>query len=139
MSNTDEVLLHTKLCKMMAYSIDNHVCNDESSLSTLLIHGSTNFAEEQPDISEMLTMSSIDIDTDVMDIANNPYMLNNVRICICDQKYSSHQICKACAQVHGLFDYNRTVQCNGCASFFHLKLYWMDGISWRGCHYVKVE
>eukprot|EP00957_Ditylum_brightwellii_P139920 10662365-Ditylum_brightwellii.AAC.1 len=62
---------------MMDYSIDNHVCNGEPSLNTLRIHGSTSFAEEQPNISEMLTMSSIEIEYDVVEIANNPYLLDN--------------------------------------------------------------
>eukprot|EP00957_Ditylum_brightwellii_P103725 7901912-Ditylum_brightwellii.AAC.1 len=63
-------------------------------------------------------MSSIEIESDVVDIANDLYLFNNVRICNCDQKYSSHQKCKACAHVYGLRDLHRAVQCNGCASFF---------------------
>eukprot|EP00957_Ditylum_brightwellii_P028644 2163496-Ditylum_brightwellii.AAC.1 len=65
-------------------------------------------------------MSSIEIESDVVDIAKNLYLLNNIRICICDQKYSSHQKRKACSEVYGLCDLHRTVQCNGCASFFQL-------------------
>eukprot|EP00957_Ditylum_brightwellii_P187358 14269787-Ditylum_brightwellii.AAC.1 len=61
----------------MDYSIDNQVCNGESSLNTLCIHGSMSFAEEQPGISELLTMSSIEIESDVVEIANNPYLLDN--------------------------------------------------------------
>eukprot|EP00957_Ditylum_brightwellii_P181776 13847570-Ditylum_brightwellii.AAC.1 len=64
----------------MEYSIGNHICNVKFSLDTPPINGNTSFAGEQPDISEMLTMSSIEIDTDMMDIAKNPYKLDNIRI-----------------------------------------------------------
>eukprot|EP00957_Ditylum_brightwellii_P030134 2280938-Ditylum_brightwellii.AAC.1 len=71
----------------------------ELSLNTPPINGTTSFAGEQLDISKMLTMSSIEIDTDMINIAKNLYRLDNIRTCICDQKYSSYWKCKACAQL----------------------------------------
>ena len=124
---TDEVCLHNELCKTMDSSIDNLFCNGESSINTSCIFGSTSIAEEPPDISQLLTMSSLEFESDVVDIAKNPYLLDNIRICICDQKYSSHRKCKACSELHGWCDLHRTVQCNGCASFFHLHCVgWME-------------